>query len=207
MAPPDVLPSAAPPSNWNVPNVITLARILVAPVFVWLLFIDGGTDSVARYLAAALFVLAIATDGVDGAIARRRNLVTNLGVILDPIADKVLIGSALVSLSILNELPWWVTVVIVVREGGVTILRFVVLSKRVIPASRGGKVKTVLQSIAVSLALVPLWTIFGDWVDRANAVVMSAAVIVTVVTGLDYVMQALRHSRAPRPPDQPTSRG
>ena len=202
MALDNVVPSATPPSRWNLPNLITLVRILLTPVFVWLLFLDNGADGVARYAAAAFFLLAIATDGVDGAIARRRNLVTNLGAILDPIADKVATGSALVALSILHELPWWVTIVILVREVGITALRFVVLSKRVIPASRGGKVKTVLQSLAISLALVPLWTIFGDWVNGVNMVVMSVAVVVTVLTGLDYLVQALRHNRVPKPSDR-----
>ncbi|MCU1634822.1 MAG: pgsA, partial [Cryobacterium sp.] len=114
-------PHPATPSNWNLPNLITVVRILLAPLFIWLLLADGGEDGGLRWAAAVLFILAIATDGVDGAIARRQNLVTDLGKLLDPIADKILTGGALVSLSILGELPWWVTLVILVREVGITI--------------------------------------------------------------------------------------
>jgi CDP-diacylglycerol---glycerol-3-phosphate 3-phosphatidyltransferase len=134
-----------PASNANLANIITVVRILLAPVFIALLLADDHADGGLRYVAAALFIVAIATDGVDGAIARRQNLVTDAGKLLDPIADKILIGSALVSLSLLGELPWWVTVVIMVREIGITVYRFAVLSDRVIPASRGGKLKTIAQ--------------------------------------------------------------
>ncbi|MFF1878751.1 CDP-diacylglycerol--glycerol-3-phosphate 3-phosphatidyltransferase [Leifsonia sp. NPDC058230] len=185
-------------SNWNVPNIITVVRILLAPLFVWMLLADGGDDGWLRWAAAVLFVLAIATDGVDGAIARRNNLVTELGKLLDPIADKVLTGGALIALSILGELPWWVTIVILVREVGITVYRFVVIRQGVIAASRGGKLKTVVQSVAISLALFPLWTLFGEWVYWVNGIVMTLAVILTVVTGLDYLWQAWKGRRARR---------
>jgi CDP-diacylglycerol--glycerol-3-phosphate 3-phosphatidyltransferase len=185
-------------SNWNVPNVITVVRILLAPLFVWMLLADAGNDGWLRWAAAVLFVLAIATDGVDGAIARRNNLVTELGKLLDPIADKVLTGGALIALSILGELPWWVTIVILVREVGITVYRFVVIRQGVIAASRGGKLKTIVQSVAISLALFPLWTLFGDWVYWVNGIVMTIAVILTVVTGLDYLWQAWKGRRARR---------
>jgi CDP-diacylglycerol--glycerol-3-phosphate 3-phosphatidyltransferase len=187
-----------PASNGNLANVITVVRILLAPVFLALLLTDDGAGGGLRYLAAALFIVAIATDGVDGAIARRQNLVTDAGKLLDPIADKILIGSALVSLSVLGELPWWVTVVIMVREIGITVYRFAVLSDRVIPASRGGKLKTIAQSVAISLALVPLWNLLGSWVHVLNTGVMSIAVLLTVLTGIDYLVQAVRHNRTPR---------
>ena len=187
-----------PASTANLANVITVVRILLAPLFIALLLADDSADGVLRYVAAALFIAAIATDGVDGAIARSRNLVTDAGKLLDPIADKVLIGSALVSLSLLGELPWWVTIVIMVREIGITVYRFAVLSDRVIPASRGGKLKTIAQSVAISLALVPLWDLLGPWVHVLNTGVMSIAVLLTVVTGIDYVVQAVRHNRTPR---------
>ncbi|NQX12980.1 CDP-diacylglycerol--glycerol-3-phosphate 3-phosphatidyltransferase [Microbacteriaceae bacterium VKM Ac-2855] len=189
---------AAKPSNWNLPNAITIVRILLAPVFFWMLLADDGADSPLRYAAAVLFILAIATDGIDGHIARSRNLVTDLGKLLDPIADKVLTGAALVGLSILAELPWWVTIVILVREIGITVFRMAVLSDRVIPASRGGKLKTIVQSVAISLALVPLWTILGDWVHWLNGISMTAAVVLTVVTGADYLIDAWRLSRKAR---------
>ena len=185
-------------SNWNVPNIITVVRILLAPLFVWMLLADAGDDGWLRWAAAVLFVIAIATDGVDGAIARRNNLVTELGKLLDPIADKVLTGGALVALSILGELPWWVTIVILVREIGITVYRFVVIRQGVIAASRGGKIKTIVQSVAISLALFPLWTLFGDWVYWVNGIVMTAAVVLTVVTGIDYLWQAWKGRRAKR---------
>lgn len=185
----------ARPSNWNLPNLITVVRILLAPLFIWMLLADAGQDGALRWWAAALFIVAIATDGIDGAIARRHNLVTDLGKILDPIADKVLTGSALVCLSILGELWWWVTIVILVREIGITVFRFVMLKDRVIPASRGGKLKTVLQSVAISLALVPLWLLLGDWIYWVNWTAMALALIVTVITGIDYLVAARRENR------------
>ncbi|TFD76257.1 CDP-diacylglycerol--glycerol-3-phosphate 3-phosphatidyltransferase [Cryobacterium fucosi] len=181
--------------NWNLPNLITIVRILLAPLFIWLLLADAGQDGALRWAAAVLFILAIATDGIDGAIARRNNQVTDLGKLLDPIADKVLTGGALVSLSILGELWWWVTIVILVREIGITVFRFVMLRDRVIPASRGGKLKTVLQSVAISLALVPLWLLLGDWVYWLNWSIMAAALVATVVTGIDYLLAARRENR------------
>jgi len=184
------------PSNWNLPNLITVVRILLAPLFIWLLLADAGQDGGLRWAAAVLFIIAIATDGIDGAIARRRGLVTDLGKLLDPIADKVLTGGALVCLSILGELPWWVTIVILVRELGITVFRFVMLRDRVIPASRGGKLKTVAQSIAISLALVPFWLVLGDWVHWVNTATMALALVLTVVTGLDYLLAAWRSRKA-----------
>ncbi|TFC00873.1 CDP-diacylglycerol--glycerol-3-phosphate 3-phosphatidyltransferase [Cryobacterium mannosilyticum] len=189
------LTPVARPGNWNLPNLITVVRILLAPVFIWLLLADAGQDGALRWAAAVLFILAIATDGIDGAIARRNNQVTDLGKLLDPIADKVLTGGALVSLSILGELWWWVTIVILVREIGITVFRFVMLKDRVIPASRGGKLKTVLQSVAISLALVPLWLLLGDWVHWVNGAVMAAALVATVITGVDYLLAARRDNR------------
>ncbi len=204
MSVPDAPPPAAAggsanrASNWNVPNLITVVRIVLAPVFIWMLLADAGADGPLRWTAAVLFVIAIATDGVDGAIARRKDLVTDLGKLLDPIADKVLTGGALVSLSILGELPWWVTIVILVREVGITVYRFVVIRQGVIAASRGGKIKTIVQSVAISFALFPLWTIFGDWIFWVNGILMTAAVVLTVVTGFDYLWQAYRGRRAKR---------
>jgi CDP-diacylglycerol--glycerol-3-phosphate 3-phosphatidyltransferase len=190
--------AVAKPSNWNLPNAITIVRILLAPVFFVMLLADNGADGGLRWAAAVLFILAIATDGIDGHIARSRNLVTDLGKLLDPIADKVLTGAALVGLSILAELPWWVTIVILVREIGITVWRFVQLSDRVIPASRGGKLKTLAQSVAISLALLPFPNLLGDWMNWVNAVFMAVALVLTVVTGIDYLVQAWRLNRAPK---------
>jgi CDP-diacylglycerol--glycerol-3-phosphate 3-phosphatidyltransferase len=185
-----------PASTGNVANIVTVVRILLAPVFIWLLLADDHEYGPMRYLAAGLFILAIVTDSVDGLLARRQNLVTDFGKILDPIADKVLIGGALVTLSLLGELPWLVTIVILVRELGITAFRFAVLRKRVIPASRGGKIKTIIQAVAISFALVPLWEIFGDWVHVLNTVLMTAAVVATLATGADYLYRAWRGTPA-----------
>lgn len=185
-----------PASSGNLANIITVVRILLAPLFVVLLVLDGGADGPLRIAAAALFIVAIATDGVDGMLARRRNLVTDLGILLDPIADKLLTGAALVMLAVLAELPWWVVIVILVREWGITLYRFMVLRDRVVPASRGGKLKTVVQAVAISFALVPFWQWFGEWVHVVNTVLMSAAVVLTVITGIDYLVQAWRLNRA-----------
>ena len=188
-----------PASNGNIANIITVVRILLAPVFIWLLLLDNGEMGLLRYIAAALFIVAIVTDAVDGHLARGRNLITNVGIILDPIADKVLTGGALVALSILGELPWWITILILVREFGITIYRFAVLSKVVVPASRGGKLKTILQAVAISLFLVPLSTVVGVWILWLNWSVMAIAVVLTVYTGIEYLWQAWRHTRTPNP--------
>ncbi|GAA1227077.1 CDP-diacylglycerol--glycerol-3-phosphate 3-phosphatidyltransferase [Rhodoglobus aureus] len=188
-----------PASNANIANIITVVRIFLAPLFIWLLLLDDGEMGLIRYLAAGLFIFAIVTDTVDGHLARGRNLITNVGIILDPIADKVLTGGALVALSILGELPWWITILILVREFGITIYRFAVLSKIVVPASRGGKLKTVLQAVAISLFLVPLFTVLGPWVMWVNWSVMAVAVVLTVYTGVEYLWQAWRHTRKTNP--------
>nr|WP_228255389.1 CDP-diacylglycerol--glycerol-3-phosphate 3-phosphatidyltransferase [Ornithinimicrobium avium] len=175
------------------PNALTVLRILLVPVFVWLLMRDGGADGAAgdRWWATVVFVVATVTDWVDGDLARRRGLVTAFGKLMDPIADKALMGSALICLSLLGELPWWVTVVILVREVGITLMRFVVIRRGVIPASRGGKLKTVLQAVGLILMLAPL----GTLLNAVGLWVMYAAVFVTVVTGVDYLRQAF----GPRP--------
>ncbi len=184
-----------PASVLNVPNIITIVRILMAPLFFWMLLADAGTHSPLRWAAAAVFVVGIATDSIDGHIARRRNLVTDFGKLMDPIADKLLTGGALVCLALLDELAWWVVAVILVREIGITLYRVAMLRDRVIPASRGGKLKTVLQSVAISFFLVPLWTVVGDWIHWVNGVLMAAAVAATLLSGLDYLLKA-RQGRA-----------
>lgn len=183
-----------PVSTWSVPNLISFARIALVPVFVVVLAV-GAHDVAGRWWATALFVVAISTDSLDGHLARSRNLVTDLGKILDPIADKALTGAALVVLSALGELPWWVTLPILVREVGITVYRFAVLSKRVIPASKGGKTKTVLQSVAIALAIAPLPALLGSWVNGVNAVVMGLAFVVTIVTGVQYLVDDRRMNR------------
>jgi len=170
----------------NLPNLITIIRIAFVPLFIWLLFIAPEKHSVERWLAVVFFVLAIATDGVDGAIARRKNLVTNLGKLLDPIADKALLGGALVSLSLLAEVPWWITIVILVRELGITFYRLLVAKRRVIAATGGGKLKTVLQSVAVGFLLSPLDTLMPLLIG-IEAILLYAALIVTLTSGLQFI--------------------
>lgn len=179
-------------SNGNIANIITVVRILLAPLFLWLVLLDAGDHGVWRLVAAVLFIAAIATDGLDGALARKRNLITNSGIILDPIADKILIGGALIALALVAELPWWVVVLILAREIGVTLFRLAVLSDRVIPASRGGKLKTVVQAVTLSSWLVPSWVLLGDWVFTFNWVLMGAVIVLTLATGLDYLWKGIR---------------
>ncbi len=186
--------SVAPQPSWNLANVLTVARVLLVPVFAWALLADDGQSTGYRLVAAAVFALAAVTDRFDGWYARRTNQVTDFGKLLDPIADKLLIGTALVLLSVLDELPWWVTVVILVRELGITVMRFFLLRYVVLPASRGGKLKTVLQSAAIGLYALPLFAM-PQAVEVLAAVAMGAALVVTVVTGLDYVRTALRIRR------------
>lgn len=182
----------------QLPNAITVARILCAPVFVWMLLADGGADGALRWWAAALFIVAIATDGIDGYIARKYEIVTDLGKLLDPIADKVLTGCAFVGLSILGELPWWITIIVLIREIGITIYRFAVVSDHVLAAAWMGKLKTVAQAVALSLALLPLWTLVGEWIFWVNGVTMAIAVVLTIASGIDYLASELRAARTRR---------
>ncbi|MDQ3455152.1 MAG: CDP-diacylglycerol--glycerol-3-phosphate 3-phosphatidyltransferase [Actinomycetota bacterium] len=183
-------PAATPPQTarvMNVANALTMLRLALVPVFAAVLLYADGTDTQARILAGLTFAVAVVTDRFDGEIARRRGLVTNFGKLADPIADKALTGTALVGLSILTELPWWLTAVILAREVGVTVLRFWVIRHGVIPASRGGKLKTLMQAVAIGLYVLPLSGLLGTvrwWV-------MAIALVLTVVTGLDYVARAL----------------
>ncbi|HOA87595.1 MAG: CDP-diacylglycerol--glycerol-3-phosphate 3-phosphatidyltransferase [Microbacteriaceae bacterium] len=179
----------------QLPNAITIVRILCAPVFCWMLLADGGHDGPLRWWAAVLFIVAIATDGVDGYLARRHNIVSDLGKLLDPIADKVLTGVAFVSLSILAELPWWITIVVLVREIGITVHRLVVASDHVVAAAWLGKLKTLAQAVALSLALLPLAGVVGEWVVWVNVVTMTIAVVLTILSGLDYVITEVRGAR------------
>jgi CDP-diacylglycerol--glycerol-3-phosphate 3-phosphatidyltransferase len=182
----------------QLPNTITVVRILCAPFFVWMLLADNGEDGVLRWWAGALFVVAIATDGIDGYLARRHDIVTDLGKLLDPIADKALTGCAFVALSILGELPSWITIVVLVREVGITVHRLVVASDHVVAAAWMGKLKTVAQAVALSLALLPLWTVVGAGVHVVNLVIMSIAVVLTVASGIDYVITEVRGARSSR---------
>ena len=185
---------AQAPSRLNVPNALTVLRLLLVPVFAWLLLRDGGDDTASRIWSAVVFMVASFTDLIDGEIARRQNTVTTFGKIADPIADKALTGTALIGLSYLGELPWWVTVVILAREIGVTVLRFWVIQHGVIPASRGGKWKTAFQMAAIVGYLLPV----PVWLVPVRVALMAIAVVLTLVTGVDYVARALRLRSASR---------
>jgi len=174
----------------NLANSLTVLRIIIVPFFVYALFHHDGTSTFWRYVATGLFALASYTDRIDGQLARNRNTVTDFGALLDPIADKALIGSALIGLSHLHQVAWWVTIVILTREIGITLLRLVVLSRGVIPASRGGKAKTMVQGFAIFFYLWPL----PAATDHARAALMAVAVFLTVVTGLDYLKNAIRRA-------------
>jgi CDP-diacylglycerol---glycerol-3-phosphate 3-phosphatidyltransferase len=183
-------PSAV--SAWNVANALTVLRLVLVPVFLVTLFEHGGHDSGWRVVAWTVFAIASVTDRIDGDIARKRGIVTEFGKLADPIADKALVGAALVSLSLLHELAWWITVVVLARELGVTLLRFWVIRHGVIPASRGGKLKTLLQAVAIGLYVLPL----HGWLHVVAEVIMYAAVVVALATGVDYVLRALRLRRS-----------
>ncbi|WP_022872395.1 CDP-diacylglycerol--glycerol-3-phosphate 3-phosphatidyltransferase [Nesterenkonia alba] len=189
----------------NIANILTLVRIALVPVFVVLLLLDAQgpfTELEAqqgpwRWVAAGVFAVAMITDKIDGDLARSRGLVTDFGKIADPIADKLLVGAALVMLSLLGELWWWVTILILVRELGITLLRMVMLRTQVMPASRGGKLKTLLQAAGLQLMLLPL-AVIASWLADAALGIMLVALVVTIITGIDYVVQAVRIRAAAR---------
>jgi len=181
-------PAVASPPLLNAANLLTMLRLVLVPVFLVALFAGPGDSWGWRVIAFVVFAVACVTDRIDGEVARKYGLVTDFGRIADPIADKALVGGALFGLSILGELAWWVTVVIAVREVGVTLLRFWVIRHGVIPASRGGKLKTLVQAIAIGLYVLPLTA--GAHV--VSQTVLGVAVLLTIVTGIDYVVRAMR---------------
>jgi CDP-diacylglycerol--glycerol-3-phosphate 3-phosphatidyltransferase len=194
-------PLADPPhqaSAWNLANALTVFRLLIVPVFLAFLFHGDGLHPGWRVAATVAFAVASLTDRLDGELARKRGAITEFGKLADPLADKALVGAALIGLSLINELPWWVTVVILAREVSVTVLRFWVIRHGVLAASRGGKLKTLLQAVAIGLFLLPPWPA----VHALAWVVMVAAIVVGVATGVDYVGRALslRRRAAPRVP-------
>lgn len=178
-------------SIFNLPNVITMARILCVPFFVWTLFAIEA-DSIARWYSVALFIVIMVSDGIDGAIARKRGLITNLGKLLDPIADKALLGGALVALSVLGEFTWWATIVILIRELGITVYRLIVVKHQVVAASNGGKLKTILQSVLIGSLVSPLNSMLSPWYVTVEAWLTLAVLIVTVYTGVQYLILAAR---------------
>jgi CDP-diacylglycerol--glycerol-3-phosphate 3-phosphatidyltransferase len=186
--------SAAPPSNLNIANALTVLRIVGVPVFGWLLLSEDGGDVEFRIWAFIAFILLMITDRIDGDIARSRGLVTNFGKLADPIADKALTGMAFVGLSIIGVLWWWVTIVLLVREWGITLMRFVVKKYGVMPASQGGRIKTTFQAVAIGGYLLPLeiWdNTFSQVLRWATHVTMAAALAITLVTAVQYVRDAV----------------
>ena len=173
--------------NLNLPNALTLIRLLLVPVFAFLLP-QSQESAQIRWWATFVFGIAALTDLIDGYLARKYQLITNVGKIADPIADKLLIGTALIALSLEGTTSWWFTIVILAREIAITLLRFKVINRGVIPASRGGKAKTISQMVAILAYLVPL----SGWIDSLAAVAMWTAVLLTIVTGIDYVVRAYR---------------
>jgi len=171
----------------NLPNALTIFRILALPFCAWALFKEGGEDTTWQIIAWTSFFLVGLTDILDGRIARKRNQVSSFGAILDPIADKAFIGTALVGLSILERIPWWVTSLILFREIGITIIRLAIVNRKVIAANRGGKIKSLLQNFSVGFYILPL----PEYLYLPRDILLGAAVVLTITTGLDYLRNAL----------------
>ena len=189
----NMLKTTATNNPWNLPNAITVARILAVPFFIWSLVAVSNNESPLRWFSELIFIVIMASDGIDGAIARKRGIVTDLGKLLDPIADKALLGGALVTLSILGEIAWWVTIVILVRELGITAYRLVVVNQQVIAASSGGKLKTIFQGTMVGFVVSPLTAWFpGFWYPMLEQALIYISVALTVYSGLQYVVAAVR---------------
>lgn len=178
-------------SALNAPNIITIVRILLVPVFIWMLLTYPEKSDPMRWLATAIYVISISTDGVDGAIARKKGLITNLGKLLDPIADKALIGGALVVLSMLGEIDWWITSLILIREIGITVYRLAVAKKVVIAASGGGKLKTILQGSILGVMISPLDS-YAPWLTHVELVTLWITLAITLYTGMQYVIAAAK---------------
>jgi CDP-diacylglycerol---glycerol-3-phosphate 3-phosphatidyltransferase len=175
----------------NLANILTGLRLVLVPIFLLALFSGNGHEIAGRIAAFVIFGVACITDRLDGLLARNYGMATEFGAFVDPIADKALIGSALIGLSMLGDLPWWVTVVILTRELGVTLLRLAVIRRGVIPASWGGKIKTAVQALAIGLFVLPL---SGPFLVGAS-VIMGIAILLTVATGVDYVVTAIKEVR------------
>ncbi|MPV49562.1 CDP-diacylglycerol--glycerol-3-phosphate 3-phosphatidyltransferase [Pseudactinotalea sp. HY160] len=184
---------------WNLPNILTLARVALVPVFIVLLV---QQTMAARLWAFGVFVLASLTDRYDGHLARKYNKVTAFGTLADTIADKFLTGAAFILLSWLDAIPWWVTIVILVREVGITLLKLLMVSHEVISASAGGRLKMVLQIAGICVLLVPWADLvgarIGDWIVLLGQIVIYLALVLTVLTGIDYLVKARRTTRGIR---------
>lgn len=186
----------------QLPNAITVARIPLAIIFFVLLLLggaDGLTQPALRWVAAALFILAISTDWVDGYLARKYDLVSDFGKLWDPIADKLLTGAGFIGLAILGEVWWWLVLIILVREWGITVHRFMIVKEHVVAAAWMGKIKTTVQAVALAWALLPLhvWIGIPAW-SIITAVLMVIALVLTILSGIDYIVAQVRGASADR---------
>ncbi|HEU4512760.1 MAG TPA: CDP-diacylglycerol--glycerol-3-phosphate 3-phosphatidyltransferase [Nocardioidaceae bacterium] len=188
-------------SNWNVPNALTTLRILMVPFYGWALLVDGGESVLWRTVAFVIFALAMVTDKIDGDIARKHNLITNFGKIADPIADKALTGMAFIGLSIIGEIWWWVTILVLLREWSVTFMRLSIAKHVVLAANASGKLKTLLQAAALGLLTLPLREVEGAlevpglvlwWIAVA---LLAAAVVMTMYSGYEFFRDAFKQRR------------
>ncbi|PUA79177.1 CDP-diacylglycerol--glycerol-3-phosphate 3-phosphatidyltransferase [Nocardioides currus] len=185
-------------SNFNIANVLTTLRIVLVPVFAWALLHDDGASTMWRWIAFGIFVVAMITDKIDGDLARKHNLVTDFGKIADPIADKAITGMAFIGLSLVGDIWWWVTIIVLLREWSVTLLRLSVLKQVVIPAAQSGKIKTTLQAVALSGLVMPLphgdahggafdgWGVFGEVLFYLSQVFLAGAVVMTMWSGYEF---------------------
>jgi len=190
-----------PVSNLNIANALTVLRIALVPLFAWVLLTQDGQDPTLRVIAFVVFALAMITDRIDGEIARSRGLVTNFGKIADPIADKALTGMAFIGLSVIGEVWWWVTIVVLLREWSVTILRLSVAKDVVIAAARSGKIKTMLQALGLGGVVLPFssfsgaWEVPGDVLHWFSVAVLAAAVVMTLWSGYEFFRDYRRQRR------------
>lgn len=191
----------AKPSNWNVPNALTTLRIALVPFFGWALLVDGGESVLWRSVAFAIFFVAMVTDKIDGDLARKHGLITNFGKIADPIADKALTGMAFIGLSVIGEVWWWVTIIVLVREWSVTFMRLSIAKHVVLAANASGKLKTMLQGVGLGLLVLPLREVEG-WLERPGlvvwwiaVVVIAAAVVMTMYSGYEFFRDAFKQRR------------
>jgi len=193
---------AAKPSNWNVPNALTTLRIVMVPFFGWALLHHDGHDNAWRWIAYALFAIAMVTDKIDGDLARKHGLITDFGKIADPIADKAITGMAFIGLSIIGELWWWVTIIVLVREWGVTIARLSIAKDVVMAANASGKAKTMAQALALGGFVAPFAHLPGGWhvpgmvVWWLSAALMAIAFVLTLTSGAEFARDAVRARRS-----------
>jgi CDP-diacylglycerol--glycerol-3-phosphate 3-phosphatidyltransferase len=195
-------------SNFNIANVLTTLRIVMVPFFGWALLQDGGDSTTWRWVAFAIFAVAMVTDKIDGDLARKHDLITDFGKIADPIADKAITGMAFIGLSIVGDIWWWVTVVVLVREWSVTLLRLSILKDVVIAAAQSGKIKTVLQAFALAGLIWPLphgdahGGAFDFWPGPTGEVLfylaqvmLAGAVVMTMWSGYEFFRDVRKQRR------------